>query len=64
MYVIEIVVRCPAQGTEIVAGGEQSAMRCMIEDYVSRALLEVLGTVIMEKVGITLAPAGWDDHFD
>lgn len=61
MNEITIVVRCPAQGTELVTEGAQ-AMQYIVEDCVSRALLELLGTVYVETVSIVLLAAEQGDN--
>lgn len=55
MCTIQICVHCPEQESEILFDEVETA-ELAIEDLISRALLELFGTVFVEGVTICLSP--------
>ena len=56
---ISIIVRCPGRFSEVLPD-EPEYTEFVIEDCVSRALLELFGMVIVELVNISDAPPEYE----
>ncbi len=56
MYTIRIIVHCPDEHAEVLPGSLEDAAYA-IEESIGLLLLELFGTVLVDKVSVTYSPS-------